>query len=382
MLLVLSLPATSLAQERPRRLGEPVDTWSDPNPGVRYLRRTYDEPPVEVHALIVDLHHEGVRVITTPQAERWGTVSDFAQRHEAAAAINGGFWSMWQVPSGIAAGGGELWDNSAPDPDFGHFAILTDGRAVVHGPGEGEDERSLARVTDALSGRPIVVTRGEVDAEQLDAFQTANQRQPRTAVGASRGGDRAFIVVVDGRQDHSRGFTLYQLARVMVELGADRAINLDGGGSSTMFVRGAGGIVSSPSRGRWQRALGLAQTQTSEVRTADGVREVFVRGQEREVQTHLAVIAPPPRGAVAVDAHRSALGDGLGAPTRASFVAPRAEPLRLGRARELLYPALYVGVPGLGLLLGLWLARRLSSRRGARRAPSAGARTVVRSSRT
>ncbi len=373
--LALALSNSVAAQEIPRRLGDPIDSWSDPNPGVRYLHRTYDEPRIAVHALVVDLTVEGVRVVATAQSERWGAVSEFARQRGAAAAINGGFWGTWQRPSGVSAGGGEVWDNAEPSPDFGHFAILRSGRAVVRAPGQGEDPRSLSRITDAVSGRPLLVSRGRVDVAVLDAFTTSNQRQPRTAVGVSRDGRRVILLVVDGRQSHSRGLTLYQLARQLVELGAHRAINLDGGGSSAMYVRQAGGVVSSPSRGRWAELVGLDETDTREVRDHEGVREVYVRGTEREVMTHLAVIAPAPEHSVAVEGSQSSLADGL------SFERPRPttsrRPIRLGRLRELLYPALYVTVPVSLLILMAWLGWRFSSRRATPRARSARARTLV-----
>ena len=379
--LALAAPLAARAQEIPRRLGASVDSWSDPNPGVRYLRRTYDEPHIEVHALVIDLEHDGVRVIATAQDQRWETVSTFAEERDAAAAINGGFWGMWQRPSGVTAGGGEVWDTSEPSPDFGHFAVRRDGRAVVRGPGEGEDERSLRVITEAISGRPVLVRRGRVDEETLDAFGTSNHRQPRTAVGVSRDGHRVVMVVVDGRQSHSRGLTLYQLARQLIELGAHRAINLDGGGSSVMYLRQAGGVVSSPSRGRWVGMLGMDESETRRVRSNEGTREVYVRGIEREVMTHLAVIAPPPANAVPVEGARSALGDDLSS-RRPSFAPPESAPFRLGQARELVYPALYAGVPALVIFLIFLIVRRLSSGRANPRATSARARTPAGSSRT
>lgn len=364
--LALLVPSLAAAQEIPRSLGAAVDTWSEPNPGVRYLRRTIESPPIAIHALVVDLRADGVRVVATPEAERWGTVGDFAREHDAAAAINGGFWGVWQRPAGVTAGGGGVWGTSAPDPEFGHFGIRSDGRAVVHGPGEGEDERSLSRLTEAVSGRPLLVTGGRIANEVLDTFETSNLRQPRTAAGVSRDGRTVVLVVVDGRQSHSRGLTLYQLARLMVELGAHRAINLDGGGSSTMYVERAGGIVSSPARGRWVRALGLEESETRRVRTRHGEREAYVRGVEREVMNQLAVIAPPPADAVAVRGADSALGDGLGLPSRpraAAFVPARTDPIRLGVAREWMLPAAYVLAPLALLAICAVALRRLVRRR-------------------
>jgi hypothetical protein len=362
--LVLLIPLETSAQEIERREGRASDTWSEPNPGVRYLRRTLEGTPASIHAVVVDLDHPGVSVIATPREERWSTVTDFAHGHRAAVAVNGGFWGSWARPSGVTAGGGELWEGAEPDPLFGHFGVRDDGRAVIRAPGEGEDARSLRRLDHAVSGRPILVLGGEIAREHLDVFASANQRQPRTAVGVSRDGRTVIIAVVDGRQSHSRGLTLYQLARVLIELGAHRAINLDGGGSSAMYLERAGGIVSSPSRGRWARALGLDVTETRRVRTHEGEEEVYVRGVEREVMNHLAVIAPPPPVEVAVQRYESPLGDGLDREVQpATFVAPAEQPFRLGRWREVLYPSLWIGVPACAFsALPIWYLRRRRKR--------------------
>ncbi|MGE0784907.1 MAG: phosphodiester glycosidase family protein [Sandaracinaceae bacterium] len=380
-LLLAASASVAHAQEIERHLSEPVDSWSEPNPGVRYLRRTYETPQVEVFAAVIDLSR--AHLVATAEDERWSSVSEFAERHGAAVAINGGFWGTWQRPSGITAGGGALWDSSEIDPDFGHFAVRRDGTAAVRAPGEGEDERSLRNVTDALSGRPILLERGEIATEVLDGFATSNLRQPRTAVGVSRDGRTAVLVVVDGRQDQSVGFTLYQLARTLRELGAYRAINLDGGGSSTMYVREAGGIVSSPARGRWMIALGIdeAGAHARTRNTRSGEREVYVRGVEREVMNHLAVIADPPSR---VDvAGGDILLDGLPGGRRLLMIPTVAHGTwHFGRIREWAVPAAAIGLPVFALGLAISALRRISSRRGARRAPREAARIACHSSRT
>ena len=370
--LALFLPRLASAQEIPRRNGEWVDTWSEPNPGVRYLHRTADDPALSVHALVIDLSREGVEIVTTSQAERWDSISGFAQHRGAVAAVNGGFWGMMQRPAGLAAGDGEVWSNSAPSEGFGHVAVRQDGRVRIYAPGEAEDERSLGRLRGTVSGRPMLVSSGALLTERLDAFATANLKQPRTAVGVSRNGRRVVLAVADGRQGHSRGMTLYQLGRLMVELGADRAINLDGGGSSAMYLERAGGLISSPARGRWARALHLGEDDTVRVRTRHGEREVCVRGVEREVMNHLAVLAPSRR--VEVAANSSPLLDGLGHLAvedrvqrhRATLGVSHRRPFRIGRLREWLYPSLYVAVPLTALALFGFALRRLA--RGRRRA--------------
>jgi len=66
--------------------------------------------------------------------------------------------------------------------------------------------------------------------------------------------------VVDGRQKFSRGYTMVEMANMMIDLGADDALNLDGGGSTTMVAKksdGTTGVVNSPSDG-FQRSVANA----------------------------------------------------------------------------------------------------------------------------
>ena len=97
----------------------------------------------------------------------------------------------------------------------------------------------------AVGGCPIL--RGRVPVDGLDT----TERMPRSAVAVSAGGRRLHLVTVDGRQATSVGLTLAQLGTLLAEMGADDAVNLDGGGSSTLVYRapGAGAVtvVNNPS---------------------------------------------------------------------------------------------------------------------------------------
>jgi exopolysaccharide biosynthesis protein len=101
---------------------------------------------------------------------------------------------------------------------------------------------------DILGAGPKLVTAGKVDItaareKMLPTFAT--DRHPRTAIASLRDG-RVLLAVVDGRQPSlSIGMTLDELARFLIELGAVEAINMDGGGSTTMVVGNA--IVNRPS---------------------------------------------------------------------------------------------------------------------------------------
>lgn len=68
---------------------------------------------------------------------------------------------------------------------------------------------------------------------------TWNEAHPRTAVGFSASGKKVYILVVDGRQaNYSAGSTTGQLGEILKALGATTGINFDGGGSSSITVKG------------------------------------------------------------------------------------------------------------------------------------------------
>ncbi len=107
-----------------------------------------------------------------------------------------------------------------------------------------------ARIRHAVGGGPRLLRDGAVSIEAEpegigESFVTT--RHPRTAFGYNR--ERMFLVTVDGRQPgYSAGMSLPELADFMLKLGAREAVNLDGGGSTTMWVRGS--VRNRPSDGR------------------------------------------------------------------------------------------------------------------------------------
>ncbi|MFW5697356.1 MAG: phosphodiester glycosidase family protein [Fimbriimonadaceae bacterium] len=100
-----------------------------------------------------------------------------------------------------------------------------------------------------VSAGPGILSDGDVnvniEAEGIrEGFDT--ERHPRTAMGVDAAGETLWLVTVDGRQEGwSRGIDLYELAELLRYLGADDAANLDGGGSTTMWVDGQ--VVNRPS---------------------------------------------------------------------------------------------------------------------------------------
>jgi exopolysaccharide biosynthesis protein len=110
-------------------------------------------------------------------------------------------------------------------------------------------------VLDAIGGIPMLVRDG-VNAVTSCTTYFCRGPHPRTGIGVTADG-RLLLVVVDGRRHkYSLGLSLPQFAALFLKLGAVRAENQDGGGSSVMWVKGQG-IVNKPSDGH-ERAVSSA----------------------------------------------------------------------------------------------------------------------------
>jgi hypothetical protein len=127
-----------------------------------------------------------------------------------------------------------------------HARVLVDD-------GTGED----IVATDAVGGFPALLLGGrDVLGLQTVRRSFGEGRHPRTAVGWTADRSRFFLVVVDGRQEHSDGMTLPEMVRLFRRLGASEALNLDGGGSTAMVIQGR--LVNQPSDEAGERAVGNA----------------------------------------------------------------------------------------------------------------------------
>lgn len=110
-------------------------------------------------------------------------------------------------------------------------------------------------VTDTIGGSPILVDNGAL-AVTSSCNTSFCGRNPRTAIGIKSSG-QIMLVVIDGRKPrYSVGMTTFQEAVFMKNHGAVWALNLDGGGSSTMWIKGQG-VVNRPSDGN-ERAVSSA----------------------------------------------------------------------------------------------------------------------------
>jgi hypothetical protein len=110
-----------------------------------------------------------------------------------------------------------------------------------------------------IGGWPILVKDGLNVAESNPYIEGviprfSENRHPRTGIGFSEDSSTVCFITVDGRQEKSRGMTLFEFANLMIQEGLYQALNLDGGGSTTMVINNK--IVNSPSDITGEREVG------------------------------------------------------------------------------------------------------------------------------
>lgn len=238
--------------------------------GVFYRYLWSPRGPWAVHLVeaALDRCQVGVEVAAAPKQEgmRGGraTVTELARERGGTvlAAVNGDFFTPEGMPLGpevvqgarrtgrerpaLAARGGNRL------PWIGTTGVTLEGVTSTGWPLGG----SGAAAVQVVGGWPELLHQGErvgdLLVEENPGF--AASRHPRTAVALDPVARRLWLVVVDGRQgDYSTGMSLPELTELLEALGAREALNLDGGGSSVLVVRGR--PVSHPSDEAGERAV-------------------------------------------------------------------------------------------------------------------------------
>jgi exopolysaccharide biosynthesis protein len=108
---------------------------------------------------------------------------------------------------------------------------------------------------DIVAGVPQLIKNGKIDItweREKSSKAFVETRHPRTAVAKLKDG-KFLMIIVDGRSEASAGIGLEDLARLLLEFGAVDAMNLDGGGSTTMFLDGK--VVNRPSDKEGERRV-------------------------------------------------------------------------------------------------------------------------------
>ena len=264
--------------------GAQVQT-TQPFPNVTYTHETRTEPAMELHAVQIDLTAPGVSLHVArggtpemPYTSILQPVTTMARRDGLDIAVNANFFSGRDsyelfgqkmkyvlgspaVVAGPAMSDGKLW--SVGDGQA-HTSLIVDENGKVR---IGTFDKFPAGCRQIVSGFPLLLNEGK-PVVYKDA------PAPRTAVGIDKEGKTLTLLVVDGRRpNYSAGLTHAEMARELLRLGCFNAINLDGGGSSTLVMRdgdsGNWKVMNRPSDGS---QLGVPLSVERPVACALGVR--------------------------------------------------------------------------------------------------------------
>ena len=237
---------------------EPVfQAWTPIFHGIEYTSASCEagQPrPLKIYALRIDLKEKGIGFTTTGRCDQYVVDKHetrkvpsrvFLTSTKTQIAVNGDFYDPF-VPQYISGNTNLLHlaisEGVLVSPPNGGASLLIskDNKASI---AETDNTTNLKGVWTAISGSFIVLK----DGQSLEGDVTL---QPRTGVGLSKDGRYMYMIVIDGRQrGYSEGSTTQEMADWLSKLGAYQALNLDGGGSTTMVKMGNDGkpvVMNSP----------------------------------------------------------------------------------------------------------------------------------------
>jgi exopolysaccharide biosynthesis protein len=229
-----------------------------------------------INLIIISPNTKGIRLVVG-YSDSLETTSQQALKYHALAGINGSFFKMRgadpddhpelnQVPKREPSkldynrsGTYLRKDNHLIAPNKiiakqtvrrrhqqGVIALSDSGIVILKADTLNFDWENNIRSRDVMTSGPLLLLNGQNSPIPADAF--SEKRHPRTAVGKLTDGS-ILLLVVDGRTEESAGMSLIELQHTMRWLGCVAAMNLDGGGSSTMYIKGEreNGVVNYPS---------------------------------------------------------------------------------------------------------------------------------------
>jgi len=205
--------------------------------------------PASINILDIDMNKFDGEIELAWYKNELLPTSEIAIQHEGIAAINGSFFDLKKTGGSVLflQENGNVIQKTHDKIEFineGAYAIDTSGVVQIV-KREGEWEYSPA-YDDMIVTGPLVIYNNEL--EVLDSVRFNLNRHPRTAIGITDD-YHVLLVAVDGRHEEAAGMNMWELQTFMDKLGCKDALNFDGGGSTTMYIKGKteNGIVNYPS---------------------------------------------------------------------------------------------------------------------------------------
>jgi exopolysaccharide biosynthesis protein len=188
------------------------------------------------------------------------TTSDFGKDWKAIAALNGSFFDIKNGGSvdylradGKMIDENRLRENGNRADHQKAAIILKKGRLQIKKWDDTSDWEKQLEGEDVLLSGPLLIQQSTT--EKLDSTSFSKTRHPRTAIAVTK--NRILLITADGRDEHAAGMSLFELTKVLKWLGAVDGINLDGGGSTTLWIynQPENGVVNFPSDNKvWDHA--------------------------------------------------------------------------------------------------------------------------------
>lgn len=205
---------------------------------------------------IVELPADSPKRLAFTYEERRTPTTMHAQRNNALAAINGSFFDMGKHNPicYLRIDGKELGINTPQASDSIHrkyyqygSIVLTKGRPNYMIPDSARLAEREWPDSNIMTAGPMLIFDDKI-LPMRDDKSFVTYRHNRTAIGTKADGT-VLLVTVDGRTKQSEGMSLQDFQLLLHYIGCKYALNLDGGGSTTMYVKGKpnGGIVNRPS---------------------------------------------------------------------------------------------------------------------------------------
>jgi exopolysaccharide biosynthesis protein len=210
----------------------------------------YDTLPQNINILVVNLRKRDVALSYNPSRNL--KLSSQVENSKALAAVNGGFFNIKEGGSVtyIRTGGKIIESDTAKrwsrnSNMTGSFLVGRDGIVVIDSSRANLWYDSHQEYPEVLVTGPLLLK--DERKTGLPSTTLVTVRHPRTALGIT-GKHKIIFITLDGRTREARGLTLFELTDLMISLGCSDAVNLDGGGSTTMWIHGKPfrGIVNMP----------------------------------------------------------------------------------------------------------------------------------------
>jgi len=240
--------------------------------GVTYEERLYQDENAKPHKAYIVYADPSTTTIhygtaqdgytSTPQVRQnvlQQVQASVGNGYDVIAAVNGDFFAIEgdYHPTGLAIKNGQKL-NTRQVGAKPYTAVTKDGEYIIQPLYFSSDK--VDHIQNAISGNYAIVVNGKPHMTAMDT-EMGYTSHPRTFAGLTKEGT-LILAVIDGRQPKlSNGATLEKAAHFMISLGADKAINHDGGGSSTMILRNLDNyhVMNSPSDGSLRKVFGSIQ---------------------------------------------------------------------------------------------------------------------------